>query len=409
MYAKRDANASKKNTASELMNNDVILFKLGEIVLKGLNRREFEIRLMSNIRRRLKPFGEFHVHCMQSTVYAEPQGCCDMDRAFEAAKSVFGAAAVLRAAACLKDKDAIFEKAVEYVGPQLEAVGSFKVESKRADKRFPMSSIELSQYVGGLLHERFPHLKPDMHTPDIVVNVEVRDLSAYVSGPAENGAGGLPVGVGGNMAVLLSGGIDSPVAAYMMAKRGAKIIPVHFFSHPYTSQQAKEKVLTLARILTNYCGRLKVEIVPFTNISVKIRENCPEGLLTVIMRRFMVRIAERIAELNGCSALVTGDNLGQVASQTIEALAVVEESAKLPVLRPLIGFDKKEIVEFARKIRTFETSILPYEDCCTVFTPRRPKVKPRLAEVLAAESALDIDALVDEAMAGIERIDCGSR
>ena len=378
--------------------NDIILFKQGEIILKGLNRREFEMKLISNIKRRLKPFGEFHIYAMQSTVYAEPRGGCDMDAAFDAAKTVFGANTVARAAACEKDKDAIVETAAAYLGAALEASGSFKVESKRADKRFPMSSIELSQYVGGLLHERFPHLKPDMHTPELVVNVEVRDLAAYIHGPAETGAGGLPVGACGRMAALLSGGIDSPVAIHMMAKRGVKIIPVHFFSFPYTSEMAKEKVLSLAKILEKYCGRLMVEIVPFTHIQEEIRKHCPEGLLTVIMRRFMMRIAERIADDNGCTALVTGENLGQVASQTAEALAVTEQCVSMPVLRPVIALDKKEIVDRARELGTYETSILPYEDCCTVFTPRRPKTKPRLDDILKAEAKLDVAALVEEAV-----------
>ena len=383
--------------------NDIILLKQGEIILKGLNRREFEVKLIANIRRRLRPFGEFHIYAMQSTVYAEPRGDCDMDAAFEACLTIFGANAVLRAAPCEKDKDAIVEAAVAYLGQELEAARSFKVESKRADKRFPLGSIELSRYVGGLLHERYPHLKPDMHNPELVVNVEVRDLAAYVHGPSQQGAGGLPVGAGGRMAALLSGGIDSPVAMYMMAKRGVRIIPVHFFTHPYTSEMAKEKVLTLAKLLTKYCGRMTVEIVPFTRISEEIREKCPEGFMTVIMRRFMMRISEKIAEANGCAALVTGENLGQVASQTTEALAVTEECVKIPILRPVVAFDKREIIDIARKIGTFETSILPFEDCCTVFTPRRPRTKPRLADVLDAESALDVDALVHEAVADVSR------
>ena len=384
--------------------DDIILLKQGEIILKGLNRREFEIRLMSNIRRRLKPFGSFNVYSMQSTVYAEPRGECDMDGAFEAAKTIFGVLSVSRAAVCEKDKDAIVETAAAYLGRELEAAHSFKVESKRSDKRFPLGSIELSRYVGGMLHDRYAHLTPDMHTPELLVNVEIRDLAAYVHGPAQPGAGGLPVGSGGSMAALLSGGIDSPVAAYMIAKRGVRVIPVHFFSHPYTSEMAKGKVLTIAGILTKYCGRLTVEIVPFTRIQEEIRGKCPEGLLTIIMRRFMMRIAERIALDNGCTALVTGENLGQVASQTAESLAATEQCVALPVLRPLVAFDKQEIVERARFIGTFETSILPYEDCCTVFTPRRPRTKPRIAEVLAAEEALDAEALIDEAIGGIERI-----
>jgi len=388
--------------------NEIILLKQGEMILKGLNRREFEIKFISNIKRRLKPFGEFKIYAMQSTVYVEPQGECEMDSALGAAATIFGAMTVSRAAVCEKDKDVIVETAAQYLRPRLESVRTFKVESKRADKRFPMSSIELSQYVGGMLHERFPHLKPDMHTPDITVNVEIRDLAAYIHGPPEPGAGGLPLGVGGRMAALLSGGIDSPVAAYMMARRGVQIIPVHFFSFPYTSELAKEKVLKLAKILTKYCGRLLVEIVPFTHIQEEIRQHCPEGYFTIIMRRFMMRIAERIANDNGCTALVTGENLGQVASQTTEALTVTEQCVTLPVLRPLIAFDKNEIIDRARVIGTFETSILPYEDCCTIFTPRRPKTKPRLDDVLRAEAALDVTALVDEAVQGIERINAES-
>ena len=378
--------------------DDILLFKQGEMILKGLNRREFEARFIANIKRRLEPFGKFNIYALQSTVYAEPLGECNMKAALEAAKTVFGAMTVSRAAACEKDKDSILDTAVAYLGAELEAARTFKVESKRADKRFPMGSIELSQYIGGLLHERYPHLIPDMHSPELTVNVEVRDLAAYVHGPAEQGAGGLPVGTGGRMAVLLSGGIDSPVAAYMMAKRGVRILPVHFFSPPYTSEMSRRKVQTLAEILAKHCERLRVEVVPFTRIQEEIREKCPDGLMTIIMRRFMTRISERIALDNGCTALVTGESLGQVASQTPEALAVTGECVSIPVFRPLIALDKQEIIEIARKIGTFDTSILPYEDCCTVFTPRRPKTKPRLADVLEAEAKLDVAALVEEAL-----------
>ena len=378
--------------------NDIILLKQGEIVLKGLNRRGFEQKLIDNIKRRLVKFGKFKVYAMQSAVYVEPLGDCDMAGAFEAVKCIFGIFSVSRAAVCEKDKDTIVELATSYLGSELMNARSFKVESKRADKRFPMSSIELSQYVGGELHDRFAHLKPDMHDPDIVVNIEIRDLAAYVHGPAVRGAGGLPIGVGGRMVTLLSGGIDSPVASYMIAKRGIQLIPVHFYSHPYTSVQAKEKVLSLAELLSKHCGRLKVELVPFTNIQEEIREKCPEGLITVIMRRFMMRIAERIALDMGCTAIVTGDNLGQVASQTAQALAVSEECVNIPVFRPLIAYDKRETIDIARDIGTFDTSVLPYEDCCTVFIPRRPRTKPSLAEVLVAEDALDVELLIADAI-----------
>ncbi|MCF0121315.1 MAG: tRNA 4-thiouridine(8) synthase ThiI [Oscillospiraceae bacterium] len=385
--------------------NDIILLKQGEIVLKGLNRRTFEARLVSNIKHRLKPFGSFRIYALQSTIYVEPQGECDMDAALEASKTIFGIASISRAAACDKDKDALFETAKRYLGDELRRAKSFKVEAKRSDKSFPMTSIELSQYVGGLLSEAFPDTAVDVHNPELTVHVEIRDLAAYVHGPVFEGAGGMPVGTNGRVVSLLSGGIDSPVSTYMIAKRGVSVIPVHFFSFPYTSEQAKQKVLDLAGILSTYCGALKVEVVPFTHIQEEIRRACPEEYFTIIMRRFMMRIAQKIAEANGAKAMVTGENLGQVASQTLEAMAATEECVTMPILRPVIAFDKKEIVEVARKIGTFETSILPYEDCCTVFTPRHPRTKPKIKDVIAAESKLEVDALVEEAFAGIERIE----
>jgi len=394
-----------KLSKDELNVKDILLLKQGEIVLKGLNRRQFEIKLMANVEKRLRPFGTFNIYAVQSTLYVEPASDdCDMDGAHRAVKTVFGVVSVSRAAACEKDKDAIFEMAKNYLGDAISRARSFKVETKRADKRFPMTSIELSQYVGGLLADAFPHVKVDVHNPELVVNIEVRDYSAYVHGTAEPGAGGLPLGVGGRAVSLLSGGIDSPVATYLAARRGLNIIPVHFFSFPYTSEQAKQKVIDLARILARYCGDMRVEVVPFTRIQEELRDKCPEKLLTILMRRFMMRIAEKIARSNGCGAIVTGENLGQVASQTLEALAVTEECVGIPILRPVITYDKREIVDVARRIDTFDTSILPYEDCCTVFTPRRPKTKPKLEAVLEAEAKLDIPALVDEAFAGIERI-----
>lgn len=383
---------------------DMILLKQGEIVLKGLNRRSFEIKLISNISRRLKPYGKFKVYSVQSTIYVEPIGECDMDGAYDAVKNIFGIISVSRAAACEKDKDVIFETVKRYLGDVLSRAKSFKVESKRSDKRFPMTSIELSQYVGGLLNDDYPHVKVEMQQPEFTVHIEVRDYAAYVHGPAEAGAGGMPVGVNGRVISLLSGGIDSPVSTYMIAKRGVSVIPVHFFSYPYTSNLAKDKVIELARILTKYCGRLTVEIVPFTHIQEEIRKNCPEELFTIIMRRFMMRISERIAEQNKCKAIITGENLGQVASQTLEAMAATEQCVTLPVLRPVIGLDKKDIVEIAVKIGTFDTSILPYEDCCTVFTPRHPRTKPRIEDVIAAEKGLDIEALTEEAIAGVEQV-----
>ena len=385
--------------------NDILLLKLGEIVLKGLNRKGFEQKLMGNIRRRLVPIGKFKVTCMQSTVYVEAlEDGADMDAAFEAVQKIFGVVKISRAAACAKDKDAIARLAIDYLREDMLRAKSFKVESKRSDKSFPMTSIELSQYVGGELAEAYPNCEVDVHNPELTVVLEVRDLAAYVHAQPIQGAGGMPVGSNGVAVTLLSGGIDSPVSSYMIAKRGVRLIPVHFFSFPYTSQQAKDKVVELGRLLTRYCGKMTMEVVPFTHIQEEIRDKCPEEYFTLIMRRFMMRIAERIALDAGAKAIVTGENLGQVASQTMEAMASTQAVLKLPVLQPLIGMDKEEIVQMSRKIGTFDTSILPYEDCCTVFTPRHPRTRPTVAEVEQAESALAVDALVEEALQGIERI-----
>ena len=386
--------------------NDIILLKLGEIVLKGLNRKSFEQKLMANVRRRLAAIGKFRVYCLQSTVYVEAaEDGADMDAAFEALQKVFGIVKLSRAAACEKDKDAIAKLAIDYLREDMLRAKSFKVESKRSDKSFPMTSVELSQYVGGELNEAYPNVEVDVHNPELVVHIEVRDLAAYVHATPVPGAGGMPVGSNGVAVTLLSGGIDSPVSTYMIAKRGVRLIPLHFFSFPYTSEQAKEKVIELGNMLTEYCGRMTLEIAPFTHIQEEIRDKCPEEYFTLIMRRFMMRIAQRVARENGAKAIVTGENLGQVASQTMEAMASTQAVIDLPVLQPLIGMDKEEIVALARKIGTFETSILPYEDCCTVFTPKHPRTRPKLSEVEQAESVLDIEALVDEAIKGLEEVE----
>ena len=385
--------------------HEIILCKLGEVVLKGLNRRSFEMKLMSNIRRRTQRFGKWKIYSRQSTIYVEPaEETCDIAGAYAACKQVFGIIAITRALPCEKSKEAIFDTAKTYLGGALTAAKSFKVESKRADKSFPMGSIQLSQWVGGALHDAFPHLTVDVHTPELTVYLEVREDAAYVHGPAEAAAGGLPIGMGGHAVSLLSGGIDSPVSSYMIAKRGVQLELLHFASPPYTSEQAREKVLQLAQELTVWCGRLTVHVVPFTEIQEEIRRKCPEDHFTLIMRRFMMRLGDRLAHELACKAIVTGESLGQVASQTIQALVVSDDVATLPVLRPLIGMDKEEIVRIARHVGTFDTSILPYEDCCTVFTPRHPKTKPDLAQVREYEAALDIDALCDKALAGREMI-----
>ena len=385
--------------------NEIILLKLGELVLKGLNRRTFEDRLVANARRRLQAHGKFKVYTKQSTMYVEPQSeDCDLDGAWEAMTKLFGVVGLSRARACAKDKDAMLQTAVEYLGDRLAAAKTFKVESKRADKNFPMTSIQLSQYVGGELDEKYPNLTVDVHHPELTVYLEVRDYAAYVHADPEPGAGGLPVGVGGRAVSLLSGGIDSPVASWMIAKRGIALEMVHFFSYPYTSEEAKQKVLTLAKLLTPWCGRLTVHVVPFTAIQEELRRKCPEELFTVLMRRFMMRIAEAVAQRCGAGAIVTGECLGQVASQTMEAMRATTAVTTLPILRPVVGMDKEEIVRIARRINTFETSILPYEDCCTVFTPRHPRLRPVLGELEAAEAALDVEGLVKAAVDGIERV-----
>ena len=385
--------------------NEMILLKLGEMVLKGLNRRSFEDKLQANLHRRLHPFGQFRVYTRQSTTYVEPMnGECDVQGAFEAIKKVFGIVGVSLAMPCEKDKDAILNTAKEFLDDKLRSARTFKVETKRADKTFPMNSIQLSQYVGGELHEAYDNLEVDVHNPELTVHVEVRDYAAYVHADAEPGAGGLPVGINGRAVSLLSGGIDSPVSSYMIAKRGVALDMVHFFSYPYTSPEAKEKVIELARLLTPYCGRLTLHIVPFTAIQEELRRSCPEELFTVVMRRFMMRIAQEVAKRCGAKALVTGECLGQVASQTMEAMACTGAVVDLPILRPCIGMDKEEIVQISRKIGTYETSILPYEDCCTVFTPRHPRLRPTVGEMQYAEEKLDIETLVAEAVAGIERV-----
>ena len=384
---------------------EIFLLKLGEIVLKGANKRQFEDKLRQNVRRRMRPYGNFDVYLMQSTIYVEPMDeMCDVDGAWEACNSIFGLVSLCRCRACEKDLDSIFNTIEEYIGDELDCAESFKVESKRSDKRFPLTSIGLSQAIGGRLAEAHPSCHVDVHNPAYTVYVEVRDLAAYVHGPAVPGAGGLPTGVGGRAMCLLSGGIDSPVAAYMMAKRGVEIECVHFFSYPYTSELAKNKVLELARLVTRYCGRMTVNVVSFTQIQEAIRDNCPEEFFTLIMRRFMMEISQRIGQEHGCEALITGENLGQVASQTMQAMAVTGAVVDVPIFMPLVGMDKEEIVTIARKIGTMQTAILPYEDCCTVFTPKHPKTKPSMNQLIHAEKNLDREALILQAIENTEKI-----
>ena len=388
------------------MKQELILIKVGEIALKGLNRRTFEDVLMKNIKRHLAPLGKFEVRSAQSTIYVRPlEEDVDLDDACERVGKVFGIAAYSRACMAKKDMDDINRTAAEYLKEALEEASTFKVEAKRSDKKFPMKSPEICREMGGRILRRFHHLKVDVHNPDITVTVEVRDRYAFVRGNNLHGAGGMPTGTGGRAAVLISGGIDSPVASYMMAKRGIELVAVHFASPPYTSELAEMKVMELLKKVARYSGWITTFVVPFTEIQEQIRDKCPEEYFTIIMRRVMMMISARIAKSQNCHALITGESVGQVASQTMYALACTDCAADMPVFRPCIGMDKDEIIAISRKIDTFETSIEPYEDCCTVFTPKHPKTKPRLDDVLKAEANMEnLDEMMDRAVAGVKKV-----
>ena len=380
------------------MNKEIILCKYGEIVLKGLNRGSFEALLVKELQKRLRGCGNYKIYKEQSTAYIEPEDeNADMDLALERAKTVFGFVTVTKACVVEKDMDAILEAARSYLAPQLRGAKTFKAEAKRSDKTFPLKSPELSAEVGGAILQVLPKLKVDVNDPEVVVRVEIREYGAYLHAGAEKGAGGIPTGSAGKALLLLSGGIDSPVAGYMMAKRGCVVEALHFESFPYTSEQAKEKVMQLAKEVSVYTGDIKVAVISLTKIQETLVKTCEEEYFTLLLRRFMMRLAERVARRDGALALITGESLGQVASQTMQALAVTDAAVDLPVFRPCIGMDKEEIIRVSRKIGTFDTSILPYEDCCTVFTPKHPKTRPELEKVLAQEEKLDIAALEDEA------------
>ncbi len=377
---------------------EIILIKNGELALKGLNRRTFEDMLVKNMRRRLESIGKFKFTIAQSTIVAEPEDeTVDLDEAVERIGKIFGIAGFSRAAAVEKDMDTILRSAEEYLAPQLLTVRSFKVEAKRSDKKFPMTSPEICRETGGYLLRKFPHLEVDVHNPDIVVTVEIRDTSAYIHGKQIKGAGGMPTGSAGRAALLISGGIDSPVAGYMMAKRGLELMAVHFASPPYTSERAEQKVHSLLKQVSKYSGRIALFVVPFTETQELIKDNCPEEIFTVIMRRMMMRVAQKIAAKEHAGALITGESVGQVASQTMQAIACTDSVCEIPVFRPLIGMDKDEVVAISRKIETFDISILPYEDCCTVFTPKHPRTRPTIDYVEECEKALEVDRLVNEA------------
>ena len=378
---------------------EIILVKYGEMALKGLNKRTFEDVLVKNIKRRLKDLGKTNITRAQSTIFIDPyEEKYDTDEAVDRLKKVFGIAALCRAAVCEKQFDDIKRVSLEYLEEALSYASTFKVTAKRADKSFPMKSPEICRELGGALLSRFDNLKVDVNNPEVTVTVEIRDSKAYVHGENIKGAGGLPVGTSGHAMLLLSGGIDSPVAGYMLAKRGVHIFAVHYVSPPYTSERARLKVEQLCERLTDYCGSIAFFCVPFTEIQEAIKNHCPEEFFTIIMRRLMMEIAQRISEREKCLALITGESVGQVASQTMNAIACTDAVCRIPVFRPLIGMDKTEIVETARKIDTFDISIQPYEDCCTVFTPRHPKVRPLLSDVENAQNGFDFSELVDKAV-----------
>ncbi len=382
---------------------EIILIKNGELALKGLNRNVFEDALVRNLRQKLSSLGEIEIKKAQSTIYIEPKSdAFDFEAALDATSKVFGIAAFSRAAVCEKDIDDILKTAPLYLADTMKSIKTFKVEAKRADKRFPLTSPEIAREVGGALLSAFPHLRVDVHNPDEIITVEVRDYAAYIRAGQLHGAGGLPVGTAGQAAILISGGIDSPVAAWMMAKRGLRLNAIHFASPPYTSLRAEQKVKTLLGKVAEYSGGIQLAIVPFTEIQEQIAEHCPEEYFTLIMRRMMMRIAERVAAHKHCGALITGESLGQVASQTLLALGCTDIVTDMPVLRPLIGSDKEDIIKISRRIDTFETSCLPYEDCCTVFTPKHPKTKPTVELCEIAEKKLDIEPLIERAIEGIQ-------
>lgn len=377
---------------------EVILIKNGELALKGLNRRTFEDMLVKNMRHRLSGIGKFTFTQSQSTIAAQPvDEDADFEETVERLKKVFGIAAFSRAAAVEKDMETILKCAEDYLADDLLSARTFKVEAKRSDKKFPLKSPEICAEVGGYLLRKYPHLSVDVHEPELTVNIEIRDQFAYIHGKQIKGAGGMPTGSAGKAALLISGGIDSPVAGYMMAKRGLELTAVHFASPPYTSERAEQKVHSLLKQVAKYSGRIGLWVVPFTETQELIKDNCPEDIFTVIMRRMMMRVAQIIAEREKAGALITGESVGQVASQTMPAIACTDNVCKIPVFRPLIGMDKDEVVTISRRIETFDISILPYEDCCTVFTPKHPRTRPTIDYVEECEKALDVDRLVKEA------------
>lgn len=382
---------------------EIVLIKVGEIVLKGLNRKNFESMLIKNMKNALHGADRCKITSSQSTIRVEPlDEDADIDEICERISKVFGIVAFHRAAVAEKNMDSITEVALKYLEETLEGASTFKVEAKRSDKKFPLKSPEICRELGGIILQNHNHLTVDVHNPDVQVTVEVRDLGAYIHASVIKGAGGVPVGSSGNGTILISGGIDSPVAAWMMAKRGLRLNAVHFASPPYTSQRAEDKVVRLLKKVSAYAGNITMYTVPFTEIQEKIKNDCPEELFTIIMRRLMMQISQRIAKDTNSSCLITGESLGQVASQTMPAIVTTDEASDMVVFRPLIGMDKEEIIRISRKIDTFDISIEPYEDCCTVFTPKHPRTKPVLKYVKEAEEKAGFDEMIERAVSNLK-------
>ncbi|MBE6891717.1 MAG: tRNA 4-thiouridine(8) synthase ThiI [Ruminococcaceae bacterium] len=383
---------------------EIILIKLGELVLKGLNRNKFEDLLLKNIRNSMRKFGTAKVKAAQSTVYVEfEEDDVDMDAVLESCAKIFGIVTVVKAAKTDTDFENIKEETKSYLRMELMTAKTFKVNAKRADKSYPLNSPQIMALMGEYLLDEFSNLTVDVHEPELTVTVEVREGFAYIHSDPIRGAGGLPCGVSGHALLMLSGGIDSPVAGYSMAKRGLRVSSIHFESPPYTSERARDKVMSLAGVLREYCGHMDVFVVPFTEIQEKIRDCCNEDYFTVIMRRYMLRIACALADKYSAKAIITGESLGQVASQTMGAIACTDAVATMPVFRPLIGTDKQDIINVSRKIGAYDISVLPYEDCCTVFTPKHPKTNPSIAEIEREEAKLPAD-LIDGIIERIERV-----
>ncbi len=385
---------------------NTFIVRCGEVALKGLNKPYFERMLVDRIKRVLKKYDGVEVKRHEGLIFVRAPRELDPDMIVADISRVFGVASISPAVETESDLEEIGQAAVEYMLRLIEKKGvkTFKVDAKRADKNFPVKSPDIARQIGAKVLIGCKVLKVDVHNPDCLLFVDVRKDKSYIYEQKISGFGGLPLGTNGKGMILLSGGIDSPVAAWMMAKRGMLIEAVHFHSYPYTSERAREKVVDLASIVAGYCGRFKMHVINLLPIQELIVQNCPEEETTILVRRFMMKIAEKVAQETDCCMLITGENLGQVASQTAEALVVTDQSVQMPVMRPLIAMDKVDIMDIARNIGTFETSILPYEDCCTVFLPKHPTTKPKLAKILESESRLDVDQLVADAVASKETV-----